>query len=184
MKIIITAVLFLLLIPITAKSEQVKIYLDDSRKDYVMAEKMDCRVHKTKNGVSIGFKAGNFLFSFGPEISLGGEAKVQWEKTVQALAVRYEELCARFNTGIMSKAEYEKRLAEVDGIAQEAFDFQENALKRVRTAARDAFKDLDKETGREAGKGDVEKKIDGIAEKVERLSSLDKTAAGDEIGRK
>jgi len=44
---------------------QVRIY-DEDTKEYIMTDKMDCRVHKSKSGVTLGLKGGNFLFSFGP----------------------------------------------------------------------------------------------------------------------
>lgn len=149
---------------------QVRVY-DEGKNAYVTADKMDCRVHKSKNGVTLGLKGGNFLFSFGPEVTLGGEAKVKWEEAVQSLVVRYEELCARFNTGVLSKQEYDRRLGEIDNVAKEAFEFQETQLKKVRDRAKDAFKDLDRETGR--GGNDVERTLVVIVEKVEAIKPLE-----------
>src|SRR3972149_556465 len=156
MKVIYGIIFGLLLFPIVARAGQVRIY-DDGKNEYIMADRMDCRVHKSKSGVTLGLKGGNFLFSFGPEITLGGEAKVKWEEAVQSLVVKYEEICARFNTGVLSKQEYERRLGEIDSVAKEAFEFQETKLKKVRDRAKDAFKYLDKETGR--GGDDVERTL-------------------------
>ena len=172
MKVIVYGIIFgLLFFPLVALAGQVRIY-DEDTKEYIMADKMDCRVHKSKSGVTLGLKGGNFLFSFGPEITLGGEAKIKWEEAVQALVVRYEELCSRFNTGLLSKQEYEKRLEQINNISKEAFEFQEAKLKKVRDRAKDAFKDLDKETGR-GGDEEVERTIVIIAEKVEALKPIE-----------
>lgn len=159
-----------LLLSSSAFAGQVRVY-DEGRGSYIMADRMDCRVHKSKNGVTLGLKGGNFLFSFGPELTVGGEAKVKWEEAVQSLVVRYEELCARFNTGVLSKQEYDRRLNEIDNVAKEAFEFQEMQLKKVRDRAKDAFKDLDRETGR--GGNDVEKMLVVIVEKVESIKPLE-----------
>lgn len=162
--------LSLLLLSSAAMAGQVSVY-DEDRSAYIMADKMDCRVHKSKSGFTLGLKGGNFLFSFGPELTLGGEAKVKWEEAVQSLVVRYEELCARFNTGVLSKQEYDRRLEEIDNVAKEAFEFQETHLKKVRDRAKDAFKDLDRETGR--GGNDVERAMVVIVEKVEAIKPLE-----------
>lgn len=171
MKTVIASVflLFLFLSP-AALAGQVRVY-DEDTKEYIMTDKMDCRVHKSKSGVTLGLKGGNFLFSFGPEITLGGEARVKWEEAVQALVVRYEELCSRFNIGLLSKQAYEYRLEEINNVSKEAFEFQETKLKKVRDRAKDAFKDLDKETGR--GGNDIERTLVVIVEKVEAIKPIE-----------
>lgn len=170
MKALTIAICGCLLLSSSVLAGQVSVY-DEDRSAYIMADKMDCRVHKSKSGVTLGLKGGNFLFSFGPELTLGGEAKVKWEEAVQSLVVRYEELCARFNTGALSKQEYDRRLGDIDNVAKEAFEFQETKLRRVRDRAKDAFKDLDRETGR--GGNDVEKTLVVIVEKVEAIKPLE-----------
>lgn len=171
MKVIMNAIIFCFLVfPIATHAAQVRLY-DEDRGSYIMADRMDCRVHKSKSGVTLGLKGGNFLFSFGPELTLGGEAKVKWEEAVQSLVVRYEELCARFNTGVLSKQEYDRRLNEIDNVAKEAFEFQETQLKKVRDRAKDAFKDLDRETGR--GGNDVERTLVVIVKKVDAIKPLE-----------
>lgn len=172
MKVLVYGIILgLLFFPLMAQADQVRVY-DEDKNGYVMADKMDCRVHKSKGGVTLGLKGGNLLFSFGPEITLGGEARVKWEEAIQALVVRYEELCSRFNTGLLSKQEYEKRLEEINNVSKEAFEFQETKLKKVRDRAKDAFKELDKETGR-GGDEEVEKTIIIIVEKLEALKPLE-----------
>lgn len=50
---------------------KVKIYLDESRTEYIKVDELDCYVYEEKAGITIGFKAGNLLFSLGPEVTLG-----------------------------------------------------------------------------------------------------------------
>ena len=125
---------------------EVKIYLDEERTRYVMAEELDCNVYEEDNGITIGFKLGNMLFGFGPELKIGGKNRIKWEKTTHAIIARYKELCARFNSGSITMKEYNDRISEIDKIAKDALEFQENQKKRVRRQASDAFDALKAET--------------------------------------
>jgi len=99
----------LLLVSVPVSADQIKLYLDNSRTKHIMVEQQDCSVHKTEDGrITLGFKVGNFLFGIGPEISFGKKIGIDWDHTVQGLVARYQELCARFNTGSISKQEYDE----------------------------------------------------------------------------
>jgi hypothetical protein len=74
-----------------------------------MVEKQDCSVYKAKNGITLGFRVGNLLFSVGPNITFGKESGIDWNNLTQKLIARYMELCTRFNTGSIVKSEYDKR---------------------------------------------------------------------------
>ena len=164
--------IFLFLMPAVVWAENIKVFLDETRTDYIMAEKMDCKVHKSKRGITLGFKAGNILFGVGPEISFGGDQLIKWEKNVQGIIARYQELCARFNTGSMTKKEYDKRINEIDVIAKEAMLFQERIKQRVKNQASNAFNELEKETRRDYSDEEIDKGINGIGLKVEGLPFL------------
>ncbi|MBT7680995.1 MAG: hypothetical protein HN668_05480, partial [Nitrospina sp.] len=104
-------------------------------------------VHKSEDGrITLGFKVGNFLFGAGPEISFGKKTGIDWDQTVQGLIVRYQELCARFNTGSISKQEYEERLAKIETIEEEAYELYQEFLKKKARRKQDAFDELDRET--------------------------------------
>ena len=164
--------IFLFLMPAVVWAENIKVFLDETRTDYIMAEKMDCKVHKSKRGITLGFKAGNILFGVGPEISFGGDQLIRWEKNVQGIIARYQELCARFNTGTMTKKEYDKRINDIDMIAKEAMLFQERIKQRVKNQASNAFNELEKETRRDYSDEEIDKGINGIGLKVEGLPFL------------
>jgi hypothetical protein len=86
-----------------------------------MVEPMDCAILKTTaNGVTLGFKFGALFVGVGPEVTFGEREQVKWEQEVQALMVQYKELCARFNTGALSKRGYEARLRELDAAFRKA----------------------------------------------------------------
>ena len=100
---------------VSALASEFKLYLDESRTKHIMVEKQDCSVYKSKNGkVTLGFKAGGLFFGIGPELSFGKDSGIDWDKLTQKLVVRYLELCTRFNTGSISKSEYDKRLQKID----------------------------------------------------------------------
>ena len=133
--------------PSLVYADQIKLYLDNTRTKHIMVEQQDCSVHKSEDGrITLGFKVGNFLFGVGPEISFGKKTGIDWDQTVQGLIVRYQELCARFNTGSISKQEYEERLAKIETIEEEAYELYQEFLKKKARRKQDAFVELDRET--------------------------------------
>ncbi|MBI4681582.1 MAG: hypothetical protein HY757_00530 [Nitrospirae bacterium] len=173
MKKIISVVLIsvLLLFICDYADAKVKIYLDDSRTEYIKVDTLDCNVYEGKAGITIGFKAGNMLFSIGPEVTLGQKNSIKWDRMVQEIIARYKELCTRFNSGSITMKGYKERLKEIDGIAMEAAEFQEKILGRVRDQSKEAFNELAKDTrGEDALINDrIDKDIDDISKKVDSL---------------
>jgi hypothetical protein len=112
-----------------------------------MVEQQDCSVHKTEDGrITLGFKVGNFLFNMGPEISFGKKTGIDWNHTVQGLVARYQELCARFNTGSISKQEYDERLAKIENIENDAYELYQKFLEKKNRRRQDVFDELDRDT--------------------------------------
>ena len=110
-----------LLLPFLLGAGSLKLYDDDSRTTFTMVEPMDCSILKTtSNGITLGFKFGAAFIGVGPEITFGEREQVNWEEAVQGLMVQYKELCARFNTGAISRKGYEARLRELDADYQKA----------------------------------------------------------------
>jgi hypothetical protein len=139
--------LFILATPSIGTADEVKLYLDDTRTEHIMVEQQDCSVHKGEDGrVTLGFKLGGLLFGIGPEVSFGKKSGIDWNHTVQELIARYQELCARFNTGGISKAEYEKRLAEIEDIEKEAYDLHQEFLKKKAKQRQELFDELENDT--------------------------------------
>jgi hypothetical protein len=134
-------------IPTLASAATFKLYLDNTRTKHIMVEQQDCSVHKSEDGrITLGFKVGNFLFGAGPEISFGKKTGIDWDQTIQGLIVRYQELCARFNTGSISKQEYDERLEKIETIEKEAYELYQEFLKKKSRRKQDVFDELDKET--------------------------------------
>ena len=138
---------FLLLVSIPVSADQIKLYLDNTRTKHIMVEQQDCAVHKSEDGrITLGFKIGNLLFGIGPEITFGKKTGIDWDHTVQGLIARYQELCARFNTGSISKQEYEERMAKIETIEKDAYNLYQEFLKKKARRKQDAFDELDRET--------------------------------------
>jgi hypothetical protein len=137
----------MIFMPALVWADQIKLYLDNTRTKHIMVEQQDCSVHKSEDGrITLGFKIGTLLFGAGPEISFGKKTGIDWDHTVQGLIARYQELCARFNTGSITKQEYEERLAKIETIEKDAYDLYQEFLKKKTRRKQDAFDELDRET--------------------------------------
>ena len=124
-----------------------KLYLDDSRTDHIMVEEQDCSVYKSENGkITLGFKAGGLFFGIGPEVSFGKESGIDWDKLTQRLVARYLELCTRFNTGSISKSEYDKRLKKIEAIEAEAYELYQKVIEETAKRKDKIFEELDEAT--------------------------------------
>ena len=96
----------------------------------VYAEQQDCDIMKHESGsITLGFKAGGFGWGVGPEVSFGSETGVVWNDNLQYMVAEYQELCSRFNTGRVSKIQYDE---EIQLIIQRSrnFTFKMNEVFR------------------------------------------------------
>ena len=149
-------------VPVSA--DQIKLYLDNTRTKHIMVEQQDCAVHKSEDGrITLGFKIGTLLFGIGPEITFGKKTGIDWDHTVQGLIARYQELCARFNTGSISKQEYEERMAKIETIEKDAYNLYQEFLKKNARRKQDVFDELDRETRKSES---IKKAYDRINNKI------------------
>jgi len=133
-----------------------------------MAEQQDCSVHKSVDGrITLGFKVGNFLFGIGPEISFGKKTGIDWDHTVQGLIARYQELCARFNTGSITKQEYDERLVKIETVEKEAYNLYQKFLKKKARRKQDAFDELDRTTNNTQS---IKRSYDRINRKIDVIA--------------
>lgn len=78
-------------------------------------QELDCSVYRTEEfGITLGFKFGTFFLSAGPEVTFSQQAGIAWDRVVQGLIARYVELCTRYNGGLVTPAEYQTRLMEIE----------------------------------------------------------------------
>lgn len=147
---------------------KIKLYLDDTRTEFIMVDKQNCSVHKTEErGITVGFKVSNFFFKAGPEVTFSKKAGIAWDEAVQAFIARYEELCALFNTGSLTKKEYDTRLKELEMLQQEALEVENKMKEEVRRRSSQAFSDLEREVG-----GKKEQETEGQDKLVSRITKL------------
>lgn len=169
MKVIFLFALFLLLLPEWVNAEQFKLYLDETYQKSIMAEKQDCTVHRTEGGqITLGFKVGNFLLNAGPEISFGKKAGIDWDHTVHIFISRYQELCSRFNTGSLTKKEYDTRLAEIERIDNEAYEVHRKYLLEKEKHKQDVFDEMDRDIAKPP-LSDIKQEYDRINGKLDEL---------------
>lgn len=161
-----------LLAALTSSAEAgVKIFLDETRTEYVIVDKLDCRIYEGKSGISIGFKVGIFAFGVGPELKLGRKEAMKWDKSVQGLIARYKELCNRYNSGAITMKEYNERIEKLDMVMKELRVFQDSLYQRVKSEADDAFGELDRETsgGQALSTEGISHKLEDISRRIEAL---------------
>ena len=136
-----------ILFQVSTAAAEFKLYLDDSRTEYIMVEEQDCSVYKSENGkITLGFKAGGLFFGIGPEVSFGKESGIDWDKLTQRLVARYLELCTRFNTGSISKSEYDKRLKKIETIETKAYKLYQEVIEEAAKRKDRIFEELDEAT--------------------------------------
>jgi hypothetical protein len=164
---LVASIIFIFVIYGSAYSA-VKIYLDGSRQEYVMAEELDCKVYEGRTGLTIGFKASTLFFDAGPELKLGGTNNIEWDRAVHGIIARYKELCTRFNSGAITMKEYNERLEQIDKISKEALELQERMIKGVKMESKDAFGELEMETKDSKGTTpyNISRSIDNINKKL------------------
>ena len=76
-----------------------------------VSAEQDCAVMDYEtDSFTVGFKAGGLLWGVGPEVTWGSSNGVVWNNTLQYTVAEYKELCARFNTGRMTKEEYKREI--------------------------------------------------------------------------
>ena len=77
-------------------------------------EKQDCNIMKyEKDNITFGFKAGGLFWGIGPEVTFGSISGVEWRDNLQYMVAEYQELCSRYNTGRVSKVDYDKEIQTI-----------------------------------------------------------------------
>ncbi|MBT5469850.1 MAG: hypothetical protein HOK41_04550 [Nitrospina sp.] len=131
-------VVVFLFAPSLSFSEEMKLFLEESKSSYLSIHQQDCSVHKVEyEGNGVGLKFGTYLFGVGPEITWSKGRYINWHPNIQNLIVRYEKLCQDLNSGLLTKEEYTQRLSGIESIS---FDYGQIRYAREELL----FKELDK----------------------------------------
>jgi len=107
----------------------------------VFAEQQDCDIMKYESGsITFGFKAGGLGWGIGPEVSFGSSSGVRWNNNLQYMVAEYQELCSRYNTGRVSKIEYDE---EIQLIIQRSRNYTIKMNKIFRENKRSMFNEME-----------------------------------------
>ncbi len=142
------------------------------------AEPMDCRVYETKKAsITVGLKAGNFLFSVGPEVTFSRQTGIAWDRTVQGLIVKYQELCTRYNAGLATKEEYDARLRQIESLYKEAQELEQKLMAETRNRANAAIDELDRTLAQRkasevAATDPMMESLDNLKRRLDRLEPI------------
>ncbi|MFZ3013042.1 MAG: hypothetical protein WA045_04980 [Nitrospira sp.] len=139
--------------------------------------KLDCSIYETKEtNFGLAFKVAHFLFNTGPEFSFSRKTGVAWDKVIHGTIARYVELCNRYNAGLVTKAEYEARMKEIESLYKETKEMEAKLYAATRQRARDAGDELDDMLGRSRKttnpKAGLEASVESLAERVEQLEPI------------
>ena len=105
-----------------------------------VSAEQDCDVMKNKDtNVTLGFKAGTILMGVGPEIAFRDFYGTHWRGNIQYMIAEYEELCSRYNTGRMTKEEYDK---EIQNIISRSRRYEQEVAERFRMKKELMFNEL------------------------------------------
>ena len=146
-KILLITLLFFFSFPSFASAQSMfKFYLDNTFTKFIMVEKQDCSIHKSKdNYVTFGFKFGNILFGFGPEVTFRKKIGIEWHRSVQAFISRYQALCTKFNSGSITKEEYNREIIKLEDIEERMAKIEKDAMEALDKKADNMFSSLDQE---------------------------------------
>jgi len=104
-------------------------------------EKQDCDIMKKKDDIiKFGFKAGGLLWGIGPEISFRNSFGTDWQGNVQYMIAEYQELCSRYNTGRISKEQYD---IEIQNIIERSRRYEMEMLEHFRKKKEVMFNEIE-----------------------------------------
>jgi hypothetical protein len=69
------------------------------------------------------------------------------------MIAQYKEVCSRFNSGVVSQAAYNVRVAEIDQLWAEAQGIRQSADEAIRSHGRESFGELERSTQDNPGAG-------------------------------
>ena len=106
-----------------------------------VSAEQDCDVMKNKDtNVTLGFKAGTIMMGVGPEIAFRDFYGTQWHGNIKYMIAEYEELCSRYNTGRMTKVEYDK---EIQNIISRGRRYEQEVAEHFRMKKEVIFNELE-----------------------------------------
>ena len=106
-----------------------------------VSAEQDCDVMKNKDtNVTLGFKAGTILMGVGPEIAFRDFYGTHWRGNIQYMIAEYEELCSRYNTGRMTKEDYD---TEIQSIIKRSRRYEQEVAEHFRKKKEVIFNEME-----------------------------------------
>ena len=130
-------------------SSPMLVRVDDDGPAMREVQKLDCGVYDSRGeAMRVGVDFG-LLFQIvrgGPYVEKAQIASMNWDKSVHHMVAQYKELCTRYNSGGISQAAYDQRVAEIDQFWAEAQGIRQNANDAIRGHGQASFGELDRAT--------------------------------------
>jgi hypothetical protein len=138
-------------------SSTIVVRVDDESPATREVQKMDCGAYDSRGeAMRVGVDFG-VLFQIvrgGPYVEKAKIASMNWDKSVHHMVAQYKELCSRFNSGGISQAAYDQRVAEIDQFWAEAQGIRQSANDIIRGHGEASFGELDRSTPDTASSAD------------------------------
>jgi hypothetical protein len=141
--------LLVLFASLACSSATVNLRVDDNGPATREVQKIDCSAYDTRAdslraGIDFGLLFG--VVRGGPYVEKSRTTGVNWDKSVHQIVVQYKEVCSRYNSGAVSLASYDVRLAEIDQLWAEAQGIRQGIDTAIRARARESFDELERST--------------------------------------
>ena len=125
----------------------VMVRVDDDKPEMREVAKQDCsayeqRGEELRGGLDFGALLG--MVRGGPYVEQARTASANWDRGIHAMVAQYKELCSRFNSGAISLAAYDRRVAEIDQFWAEAQGIRQSADDAIRGRGQKAWGELDR----------------------------------------
>jgi hypothetical protein len=152
----------------------VNLRVDDVGTETREVQKQDCSTYDTRaesirSGIDFGLLFG--AARGGVYVEKSRIAGVNWDKSVKYMVLQYKEICGRYNSGGISIASYNTRLAEIDQLWAEAQGIRQSIDETIRGHGQASFDELERSTPGQSGPSDDDRQriagaIDALVAKM------------------
>ncbi len=142
---------------ITACASTIRVRVSDEGSEMREVQKMDCGAYDARGDAMLTGLDFGVLFGIvrGAEYAQRARtASLNWDRSVHLMVGQYKELCSRYNSGAVSLAAYDTRMAEIDQLWAEAQGIRQSAEEIIRGHGQASFNELDRSTAATASSGE------------------------------
>jgi hypothetical protein len=157
---------------LTACASTVRVRVNDDGPEMREVQKMDCGAYDARGDAMLTGLDFGVLFGIvrgAPYAERARIASMNWDRSVHHMVGQYKELCSRFNSGGISQAAYDTRVAEIDQLWAEAQGIRQSAEEIIRGHGQASFGELERSTADTASSGEEGRQ--SIASAIDALVS-------------